>query len=74
MNNLVLNTDFRLTDAAERQLLRQMVAEQQTRFYPVTGVVNFVVDKIRGLAELAAETRTVMDEVGQRYPRLNHYL
>ncbi len=75
MANTVLNADFRLTDATERQLLRQMVAEQQARFHPVALLVNYVVDKARALGATWDATVETMDDVSRRYPSVTqHYI
>lgn len=62
MANLVLNADFRLTDASERQILRQ-VALQSNNYRPFAGAFNFI-------ADVAREVRAVINEVEQRHPAI----
>lgn len=62
MANLVLNADFRLTDASERQILRQ-VALQNNTYRPFAGAFKFISD-------LAREVNASIQDVEQRYPTI----
>ena len=74
MANVALNADFRFSDAAERQVLRQ-VAAQQENYQPIIAAAAFVVRQVRGLASLFAETNAAIQQVEQRYLSIRrHYL
>lgn len=70
-NDITVNSvssDFRFTDATERQLLRQMVAKEQASFHPLIVGVNYIGRKLRSIVDLWMETVDTMEEVSRTYP------
>lgn len=67
MANIVLNADFRYTDAAERQILRQVAAQQEI-LQPFAQAYAFVARQTRAFVAFVADVNALVQDVEQRHP------